>query len=155
MIKRFSKDNYNHPVYKALLEIGKVVKTIFLCRYLSSEALRIEIHEALNVVERVNSIMGFIFYGKLGEISTNDKEEQELGILCLHLIQVCMTYINTLMIQEVLSLPLWQNLLTKEDKRALTLLIHGHLNPYGLFLLNMDHRIPLKNPRKQNRMNFS
>ena len=77
LIKRFSKDNYNHPVYKALAEIGKSSKTIFLCRYLMSEALRIEINEALNVVERVNSIMGFIFYGKLGEISTNIKERSE------------------------------------------------------------------------------
>ena len=29
IIKRFSKDNYNHPLYKALMEIGHAVKTIF------------------------------------------------------------------------------------------------------------------------------
>ncbi|MEO8963235.1 MAG: Tn3 family transposase [Gammaproteobacteria bacterium] len=99
LIKRFSKDNYNHPVYKALIEIGRVIKTIFLCRYLSSEELRIEIHESLNVVERLNGIMGFIFYGKLGEISTNKKDDQELAVVSLHLLQVCMVYINTLIIQ--------------------------------------------------------
>ncbi len=67
-VKWFSKDNYQHPVYKAIIEIGKVAKTIFLCCYLMEEELRIEIHEAQNVVERLNSIMGFIFYGKMGEI---------------------------------------------------------------------------------------
>jgi TnpA family transposase len=61
-----------------------------------SEELRIEIHEAQNVVERLNSVMGFIFYGKLGELSTNIKEYQELGIICLHLLQTCMAYINTI-----------------------------------------------------------
>lgn len=42
-VKRFSKDNYQHPVYKAIIEIGKVSKTNFMCRYLMSEELRIEI----------------------------------------------------------------------------------------------------------------
>jgi len=140
-IKRFSKDNYQHPVYKTLVEIGKVSRTIFLCRYLMSEELRIEIHEMQNVVERLNSIMGFIFYGKLGEISTNLKEDQELAIVCLHLLQACMAYINTLIIQRVLVRPEWQNILTPEDKRAVNVLVHNHINPYGLFPLDLNKRL--------------
>jgi TnpA family transposase len=148
IIKRFSKDNYNHPVYKALSEIGHAVKTIFLCRYLSSEELRIEIHESLNVVERLNGMMGFIFYGKLGEISTNKKDDQELAVVSLHLLQVCMVYINTLIIQEVLSDPKWLNKLMPEDMRALSPLIHSHINPYGLFPLDLAHRLVIE-PLKQ------
>lgn len=144
IIKRFSNDNYSHPVYQAMNEIGKAVKTIFLCRYLGSEALRIEIHEALNIVERLNGIMSFIFYGKLGEISTNNKEHQELSVACLHLLQVSMVYINTLIIQEILSSPDWKNKLTDEDRRALTPLIHSHINPYGLFPLNLDERLTIE-----------
>lgn len=52
LIKKFSKENYNHPVYKTLIEIGNAVKTIFLCRYLAEEDLRIEINESQNVVGR-------------------------------------------------------------------------------------------------------
>jgi len=137
-IKHLSSDNYNHPVYKALTELGNAVKTIFLCRYIASEELRIELNEALNIVERVNGIMGFIFYGKLGEISTNYKNEQELAIVCLHLLQVCMVYINTLLIQEILFDPTWKIRLTKEDKRALSPLIHSHINPYGLLPLDLN-----------------
>jgi TnpA family transposase len=140
-VKRFSKDNAQHPVYQAIIEMGKVAKTNFLCRYLMSEELRIEIHEAQNVVERLNSVMGFIFYGKLGEISTNIKDHQELGIVCLHLLQACMGYINTLIFQNVLSRPEWQNVLTLEDKRALNVLFHSHINPYGLFPLDLSTRL--------------
>ncbi|MBT6206422.1 MAG: Tn3 family transposase, partial [Francisellaceae bacterium] len=68
LIKRFSHNNYNHPIYKALIEIGRAKKSIFLCKYLKSEDLRIEINEGLNVVERLNHVMDFIFYGKLGEL---------------------------------------------------------------------------------------
>jgi len=145
MIKHFSKDNYEHPVYKALTEIGKAVKTIFLCRYISSEELRIEINDALNVVERLNGIMGFIFYGKLGEITTNNREDQELAVVCLHLLQVCMVYINTLIIQEALSDPIWKSKLKPEDMRALTPLIHSHINPYGLFPLDLNKRLKIEN----------
>ena len=136
-VKRFSQDNYQHPVCKAIIEIGKVAKTNFLCRYLMREELRIEIHEAQNVVERLNSIMGFIFYGKLGEISTNVKNDQELSIVCLHLLQASMAYINTIIFQNVLSRPEWKNVLTPEDDRALNLLFHSHINPYGLFPLDL------------------
>jgi hypothetical protein len=85
--------------------------------------------------------MDFIFYGKLGEISTNNRDDQELAIVCLHLLQVCMVYINTLIIQEVLSDRIWRNKLTIEDKRGLTPLIHTHINPYGLFPLDLNKRV--------------
>ena len=143
LIKRFSKNNYNNPVYKALVEIGKANKTIFLCKYLDSEDLRIEVNAGLNVVERLNSVMDFIFYGKLGQIATNNIEDQELSILCLHLLQVCMVYINTLIIQQILSQPHWRNKLTPEDYRALTPLFSGHINPYGIFPLDFSKRISI------------
>lgn len=145
MMRRLSADNQENPVYQALSEIGKASRTIFLCRYLSSEALRIDIHESLNVVERVNSIMGFIFYGRLGEISTNNPQDQELALLCLHLLQVSMVYINTLLIQTVLTDPHWAALLTPEDRRALSPLFHGHINTYGFLSLNMDARLDVDN----------
>jgi len=142
-VKRFSHDNYQHPVYKTLVEFGKVAKTIFLCHYLADEELRIDIHESQNIVERLNSIMDFIFYGKVGEINSNDKEEQELSIVCLHLLQACMGYVNTLLIQEILAQPSWKNVLTPEDKRALNVLFHSHINPYGLFPLDLNTRLDL------------
>jgi len=143
ILKRFTRNNLKHPVYQALAELGKAVKTIFLCKYLDSEEMRIRIHEGLNVVENWNSANSFIFYGKSGEISTNRLEDQEVSVLSLHLLQNCLVYINTLMIQQVLSRDEWKNTLTKEDFRALTPLIYNHINPYGNFELNMDERIPI------------
>jgi TnpA family transposase len=60
-----------HPTYKALAELGKELKTTFLCRYLQSEALRREIQEGLNVVENWNSANAFILFGKGGELASN------------------------------------------------------------------------------------
>ena len=144
ILRRFTSNNAQHPVYQALMELGKAVKTIFLCRYLHSEELRREIHEGLNVIESSNSVNDFILYGKAGEISTNRREDQELTMLCLHLLQNSLVYINTLMLQSVLSHPQWEDKLTKEDKRGITPLFYGHVNPYGLILIDLDQRISLE-----------
>ena len=143
LLRRFNRNNIQHPAYKALTELGKAIKTIFLCRYLESEELRREIHEGLNVVESWNSTNGFIYYGKQGEISTNRKEGQEMSLLCLHLLQASMVYINTLMIQQVLIEPSWMDVMTPRDLAALSPLITLHINPYGRFELDMKARLPL------------
>lgn len=145
ILRRFTKKGPQHPTYKALAELGKVIKTIFLCDYLHSIELRREIHEGLNVIENWNSANGFIFYGRSGEISTNNREEQEISVLSMHLLQVSMVYVNTLLIQQVLAEPNWFNRLEEEDLRALTPLIYGHVNPYGRFYLDMDERIAIDN----------
>ncbi len=144
ILRRFTRNNVQHPTYKALAELGKAIKTIFLCRYLQFIELRREIHEGLNVVENWNSANGFIFFGKGSEMTSNRQKDLELSMLALHLLQICMVYINTLMIQQVLAERQWAQRLTKEDLRALTPLIYGHINPYGLFLLDMRARLPIE-----------
>lgn len=144
ILRRFRQGATQHPTYTALLELGKAIKTVFLCHYLHSDALRREIHEGLNVIENWNSANGFIFYGKGGEIATNRRDEQELAILSLHLLQLVMVFINTVMIQTVLQEPAWEGVLTVEDYRALTPLVYGHVNPYGLFQLDLDQRLRIE-----------
>ncbi len=61
------------------------MKTLFLREYLSDPRLRQEIQEALNVIERWNSVNGFIFHGKGGELLSNRPEDQEIALLSLHL----------------------------------------------------------------------
>jgi TnpA family transposase len=143
ILRRFTRADATHPTYLALAELGKAIKTIFLCRYLHDESLRREIHEGLNVVENWNSANDFIFYGERGEFATNRIEDQELGVLSLHLLQACLVYVNTLLIQEVLAEPVWRDRMTIHDWRALTPLIYHHVNPYGRIELDMERRLPL------------
>jgi Tn3 transposase DDE domain len=49
----------------------------------------------------------------------NDLENQELTMLALHLLQICLVYVNTLMIQRVLTEPDWTQRMLPEDLRAL------------------------------------
>jgi TnpA family transposase len=99
--RRFTRSNLQHPTYQGLCELGRAIKTIFLCEYLSDPRLRQEIQEALNVIEQWNSVNGFIFSGRGGELLSNRPEDQEIAVLSLHLIQVSLALINTLMLQDV------------------------------------------------------
>ena len=95
-------------------------------------------------MEQWNSANDFILYGKGGEFASNRLEDQELAMLSLHLLQVSLVYINTLMIQQVLAEPAWQDRLTAVDLRALTPLLWAHVNPYGTFTLDMNARLLLE-----------
>ena len=143
LLRRFARSDVQHPAFRALSELGKAARTVFLCRYLHEEELRREIHEGLNVIENWNSANGFIFFGKGQEISTNRQADQEAAMLSLHLLQMCLVYVNTLMIQCVLAEPSWMERMEAEDFRALTPLLYRHVNPYGTFRLDMDSRLPI------------
>jgi TnpA family transposase len=98
----------------------------------------------LNVIEQWNGANDFVFFARRGKLVSNRREDHEVSMLSLHLLQNCMVYINTLMLQQILAQPKWANMLTPRDLRALTPLIWDHVNPYGRFELDMNDRLPLE-----------
>jgi len=141
IIRKFARSNYQHPTFKAIIELGKAVQTIFLCRFLGSIELRQEIHSDFNVVENWNGANDFIYFGQGGEITSNRREDQEVSMLCLHLLQVSITYLNTLLVENVLDENSLFESLAAEDLRGLTPLFYSHINPYGTFELDLAERL--------------
>lgn len=142
ILRRFTR-NASHPVYQAMLELGRAQKTIFIARYLRDRPLQQEINSGLNVVEAWNGVNDVIFFGKSGELASNHRYQQELAVLCLHLLQATLVYVNTLMIQDELAQPGWADVLTSEDRRGLTPLFTSNMTPYGEVRLDMNSRLDL------------
>src|SRR4051812_8710464 len=80
---------------------------------------------ASSCIIRANS---FIFFGKGGEVATNRLEDQEVSVLALHLLQSCLVYINTLMLQRVLGEPSWRNRMADADRRGLCPVVYAHVS---------------------------
>lgn len=138
ILRRFNSYNLTHPTYKALAELGKVEKTIWLCHYLSALELRQEVQEGLNVVERWNGANDFICYGRQGIFASNSREQQEVSTLCLQLLQNCLMLINTILVEQTIEQQQLMERLSVEDLRALTPLFYEHINPYGVFELDLE-----------------
>ncbi len=144
ILRRFTRANAIHPTYQAILEVGRAQRTAFVARYLRDRDLQREINEGLNVVESWNRANSVIFFGKGGDIATNRRDEQELSVLCLRVLQAALVYVNTLMVQDVLTDEEWAAALTDADRRGLTPLFWTHVAPYGEVKLDMTSRLALR-----------
>jgi len=87
ILKRLSSYSKQNPLYKAIKEIGRIYKTVFLLKYYDEVLLRQNIEKQLNRVELSHLFARTVFFGNNRELKYATKEEQEIAVGCRHLIQ--------------------------------------------------------------------
>jgi TnpA family transposase len=95
IFKRLSSYSLENPLYKALKEFGRIIKSIFILVYYHDLQLRQSIQKQLNLVELSNKFSKAVFFDHNSEFRSQEaKEEQEIAVLCKQLIQNAIIYWN-------------------------------------------------------------
>ncbi|NQY74378.1 MAG: Tn3 family transposase [Candidatus Margulisbacteria bacterium] len=103
LFKRLNSYSRQHPLYRALKELGKIVKTIFLLKYIDDVELRQSIEKQLNKVENSNKFSDAVFFANNQEFQVETQEEQEIIEHCKRLIENAIICWNYLYLSRVIA----------------------------------------------------
>jgi TnpA family transposase len=103
LFKRLSSYAKDHPLYQALKEFGRIIKTKFILTYYDDVELRQRIEKQLNKVELANKFSKAVFFANNQEFQDGTKEEQEIATACKVLIQNAIILWNYLYLSQRLS----------------------------------------------------
>ena len=112
IFKRLNSYSRQHPVYRAIKEYGKIIKTIYILRYINSVGLRQEIQKQLNIVELSNRFSSAITVANAGEMIFLNHRDQLIADACKNLIKSAITCWNYLYITRYI-----QKLKTEKEKQ--------------------------------------
>ncbi|NRA86466.1 MAG: Tn3 family transposase [Rhizobiales bacterium] len=96
LFKRLNSYSKQHSLYRALKEFGKIIKSIFILKYIDNLELRQAIEKQLNKVESSNKFSRAISFGNNQEFKQDTKEEQIIAEGCSRIIKnsiICWNYL--------------------------------------------------------------
>jgi len=102
VLKRLNSYSQHHPLYLALRELGRAVRTEFLLRYMDDQDLRKRIDDQLDKLESAHHFARAVFYGQNGQIPYAGKEEQQVADACKRLVQNVIVCWNCLYLNQQL-----------------------------------------------------
>ncbi len=123
ILRKLSYDSKRNRLYKAFRELGRVIRTIFLLRYISNLELRQQIQGTTTLVESFNAFAAWIFFGNQGIVETNDPIEQEKRLHYRDLIANALILQNTVDLSRVLRELRQEGYPIRRD-------VVAHLSPY-------------------------
>ena len=134
---------------KAIAEVGRIAKTLYLLNYIDDEAYRRRILTQLNRGEGRHKVARAVFHGKRGEISQKYREGQEDQLSTLGLVVNAIVLWNTYYMEEALSYLKATGMEVKdEDIARLSPLLHKHINMLGRYQFSLPLELQQGQMRK-------
>lgn len=138
---------------KAIGELGRISKTLYLLNYMDDEAYRRRILVQLNRGEGRHSLARAVFYGRKGEVRQRYREGQEEQLGALGLVVNAIVLWNTYYMDAALNhLKEQQMVINPEDVARLSPLGFEHINILGRYRFYLAEDLkngamrPLRNP---------
>jgi len=140
IVQRLTKGSPSDRLAKAFTNLGRIVKTEYILRYLTTPDLRRKIQRQLNKGEYRHSLARWVFFAHQGEFQTGDYEEIMNKASCLSLVSNAILYWNTIHISKIVEqLRAQGEKIDDEDLSHISLLIYKHVIPMGSYFLVNAH----------------
>ena len=151
LIKSLYRNNRPSSLAKALMNIGRIRKTIHMLRYIDDDEYRRHILAQLNKGESRHSVFRTIFHGKKGEVYKHYKENQEDQLNALSLVTNTIVIWNTVYIHKAAEQLKADGIPIKdEDIAKVSPLMHKHINTLGKFSFALPDSVKDGNLRELN-----
>lgn len=132
LLKRLRSGSRKNATYAAFHEVGRVIRTVQLLRYLSDAPLGRRVTAATNKVESFNRFSQWIGFGNRGVIADNDPIEQEKAMKFNALLTNAVIFHNALDIAEIVRQLLeegWE--IDPEDRAHISPYLTEHIDRFG------------------------
>ena len=138
LLRKLGSHNRKNKLYRAFRELGRVVRTLFLLRFISETELRQSIRAETTKIESFNAFLHWISFG--GPVTKcGDPVEQTKRLKYMNLVA------NAVMLQNVVDLTNVLNgaaaegyPVTKDLVRRLSPYMRKHIRRFGQYVLDLD-----------------
>ena len=123
---------------RALEELGRIVKTLYLLAYIDDEAYRRRILNQLNRGEGRHQLARVVFHGKRGEPRPRYREGQEDQLGALGLVVNAIILWNTIYMDAAIDQLRVEGFDVRDEEVArLSPLVHEHINMLGRYAFTL------------------
>ena len=136
IVQRLTNSFPSDRLSKAFTNLGRIIKTDYILRYLTDPELRRTVQLQLNKGEYRHKLPRWIFFANQGEFTTGDYEEIMNKASCLSLVSNAILYWNTLKINGIIeSLRQQGEIIDDETLSHISLLPYRHVLPNGTYFI--------------------
>ena len=137
ILRRLGSYSRKNKLYFAIRELGYVVRTMFLLRYISEADLRQAIQSATNKSERFNEFVQWISFGGDSVIAENVRDEQRKFIKYNHLVANILAFHNIVSMTKAIDRLKAQGQQISDDVlAAVSPYQTSHINRFGQYQLH-------------------
>lgn len=134
VLQKLAARSGSDRVAKAIMELGKLIKTIYILHYISKSELRRKVHLQLNRGESRHALARRIFFANQGEFKTADYEEIMNIASCLSFLSNAVLLWNTPRIYNIVAELRSEGIqVDDEDLKRVSPLMCKHLIVHGTY----------------------
>ena len=134
-IGSYARDN---SIAKALKELGRIFKTMYLLDYFTDKVLRKEVQHMLNKGESINSVGRILHFGKNGRINEATIEDQLEKASSLNILLGVLVAWNSRYLEKVYKTVKSEDWFEEDPFKRVSPLGSGHVNFLGKYIFEEE-----------------